>query len=51
MNAMTDESATSAAPRITNVMEDYLKAIYHLGGDGQPVTMQRLAEELRLRWR
>jgi DtxR family Mn-dependent transcriptional regulator len=48
MHAMTDESAPTAAPRITNAMEDYLKAIYHLGGDGQPVTMQRLAEELTL---
>ena len=45
MHAMTDESATTSTPRITNAMEDYLKAIYHLGGDGRPVTMQRLAEE------
>ena len=48
MDAMTDESAATTTPRITNAMEDYLKAIYHLGGDGQPVTMQRLAEELAL---
>jgi Mn-dependent DtxR family transcriptional regulator len=48
MHAMTDESATTSTPRITNAMEDYLKAIYHLGGDGRPVTIQRLAEEVAL---
>ena len=29
-------------------MEDYLKAIYRLQGDGGQVTMQRLTEELDL---
>jgi len=36
------------APRVTHAMEDYLKAIYRLHGDGAPVTMQRLTEELSL---
>jgi DtxR family Mn-dependent transcriptional regulator len=35
-------------PRVTHAMEDYLKAIYRLHGDDNPVTMQRLAEELAL---
>jgi DtxR family Mn-dependent transcriptional regulator len=41
------EPETSDAPRITHAMEDYLKAIYRIG-DGEPVTMQHLAEELAL---
>jgi DtxR family Mn-dependent transcriptional regulator len=41
------EPETSDAPRITQAMEDYLKAIYRIG-DGEPVTMQHLAEELAL---
>ena len=45
---MSNEPPSLAAPRITHAMEDYLKAIYRLGGGGQPVTMQRLAEELAL---
>lgn len=36
----------SSDPRITPAMEDYLKAIYNLQGDGDPVTNQQLAEEL-----
>src|SRR5215203_5112688 len=36
------------APRVTHAMEDYLKAIYRLGGEGDQVTMQRLTEELGL---
>lgn len=36
----------SSDPRITPAMEDYLKAIYTLQGDGDPVTNQQLAEEL-----
>lgn len=36
------------APLVTQAMEDYLKAIYRLHGDGSPVTTQRLAEELGL---
>jgi DtxR family Mn-dependent transcriptional regulator len=58
MNAMDDktratseetaETGSPDGPRITHAMEDYLKAIYRLEGDGGQVTMQRLAEELRL---
>lgn len=48
MNAMANEAASLQEPRITHAMEDYLKAIYRLGGGGQPVTMQRLAGELAL---
>jgi DtxR family Mn-dependent transcriptional regulator len=58
MNAMDDrpraageespETASSDAPRVTHAMEDYLKAIYRLQGDGGQVTMQRLTEELDL---
>jgi DtxR family Mn-dependent transcriptional regulator len=48
MNATADKSAALEAPRITHAMEDYLKAIYRLSGDGGPVTMRRLAEELDL---
>ena len=33
-------------PRITPAMEDYLKAIYSLQVNGQPVTNQQLADEL-----
>lgn len=36
----------SSDPRITPAMEDYLKAIYNLQGEGDPVTNQQLAEEL-----
>ncbi len=48
------ETAEPETPRVTHAMEDYLKAIYRLQvqmqGESQrlPVTMQRLAEELRL---
>ncbi|MCD6034068.1 MAG: iron (metal) dependent repressor, DtxR family, partial [Thermomicrobiales bacterium] len=58
MNAMNDrpraageetpETVSPDAPRITHAMEDYLKAIYRLQGDGGQVTMQRLTEELDL---
>ena len=45
-----EETGSPETPRVTHAMEDYLKAIYRLGGDsGQGhVTMQRLAEELDL---
>ena len=47
--AAHDTTAPDAAdgPRITQAMEDYLKAIYRLAGDRDHVTMQHLAEELR----
>ena len=48
MNAMASEPAAFEPPRITHAMEDYLKAIHRLGGDGQPVTIQRLSDELAL---
>ena len=58
MNAMDDrprgareespEMVSPDAPRVTHAMEDYLKAIYRLQGDGGQVTMQRLTEELDL---
>lgn len=34
--------------RITPAMEDYLKAIYRIEHDGQPVTTQRLADDLQI---
>lgn len=42
-----DES-TSEDVRITPAMEDYLKAIFRIGHDGQAVSNQRLTEELGL---
>ncbi len=36
----------SSDPRITTSMEDYLKAIYRLQTDDEPVTNQQLADEL-----
>jgi DtxR family Mn-dependent transcriptional regulator len=58
MNAMSDrpraadtslaDATTAAEPRVTHAMEDYLKAIYRLAGEGGAVTMQRLGEELAL---
>lgn len=58
MNAMDDRpraageetpvTTASDVPRVTHAMEDYLKAIYRLQGDGGQVTMQRLTEELDL---
>jgi DtxR family transcriptional regulator, Mn-dependent transcriptional regulator len=47
MNALADETAAPVTPRITHAMEDYLKAIYRIG-NGDPVTMQCLADELAL---
>src|SRR5688572_14202696 len=44
----TPDTASPNAPRVTQAMEDYLKAIYRLQGDGGQVTMQRLTEELDL---
>ncbi len=47
-----DRSAAAGAdrsaerPRITQAMEDYLRAVYHLRGETGEVTTQRLAEEL-----
>jgi DtxR family Mn-dependent transcriptional regulator len=57
MNAMDQEPRRTSEetpapepdlPRVTHAMEDYLKAIYRLAGDGGQVTMQRLAEELAI---
>lgn len=39
---------SSADPRVTSAMEDYLKAAYHLETQGGPITTQRMAEELGL---
>ena len=44
----TSDTASPDAPRVTQAMEDYLKAIYRLQGAGGQVTMQRLTEELDL---
>jgi DtxR family transcriptional regulator, Mn-dependent transcriptional regulator len=45
---LLEDTGSPEAPRVTHAMEDYLKAIYRLGGDGDQVTMQRLSEELGL---
>lgn len=42
------EPEPAEAPRVTQAMEDYLKAIYRLQEEIDPVTMQRLAEELSI---
>lgn len=45
----TSQPDTSASdPRVTNAMEDYLKAAFHLEALGGPITTQRMAEELGL---
>ncbi|MER3486007.1 MAG: DtxR family transcriptional regulator, partial [Chloroflexota bacterium] len=33
-------------PQVTHAMEDYLKAVWRLRERGEPVTTQRLADEL-----
>lgn len=46
---MTEQQAAhspTSDPRITPAMEDYLKAIYRLQVNGEPVTNQELADEL-----
>ncbi|MCA9832502.1 MAG: metal-dependent transcriptional regulator [Thermomicrobiales bacterium] len=43
---MDQQPSPTSDPRITSSMEDYLKAIYRLQIDGDPVTNQQLADEL-----
>lgn len=44
MNAAPHHNLASVTP----AMQDYLKAMYHLQDEGDPVTTQRLAEALRI---
>lgn len=46
MSGQEQLRSPSSDPRITPAMEDYLKAIYNLQVNGEPVTNQQLAEEL-----
>ena len=48
---MSSQQSSSPVPdhvRVTNAMEDYLKAAYRLEQDGGPITTQKLAEALNL---
>ncbi len=44
--AAADAGRSPERPRITQAMEDYLRAVYHLRSETGEVTTQRLAEEL-----
>lgn len=46
MDEQSAQNSPSSDPRITPAMEDYLKAIYSLQVNGEPVTNQELADEL-----